>query len=168
MEPMSTQKPQGAEFPPRVKVRLSSTGCAMGAESERDYRYGAIDVMSYENYISMKEHENLLNEVYAKCPNEEWECTKVQRKLEAKITSLEAMLEEKQKRIEVLEAALKDAEKIIAGSVGSTTRLCEELWASSKSQEWIKNKMLSMPLLIEIKEYYAKRREALAASAKGE
>lgn len=70
----------------------------------------------------------------------------------------------KDDEIKRLKEQLRDAEKIVAGSVGSLTRLCEELWAQTKSQEWIKNKMLTMPLFMEIKEYYAKRK-ALSGDA---
>lgn len=49
------------------------------------------EVTSLKAEVERLKRENV--EIWAKCPNEEWECTKIQRKLEAEITRLRAALE---------------------------------------------------------------------------
>lgn len=60
---------------------------------------------------------------------------------------------------EALADARKEAEdfrKCCAGFVGSTVRMAEQIWKNEKSQEWIKEKLLSHPSLVEFKELLEK------------
>lgn len=104
---MSTQKPQGAEWPPHLNVEFLD-GDPISFPLDQEFQEpNYIEKYKLTEYLSLTEHEHLLNEVYAKCPNEEWECTKVQRKLEAQITSLEALIEEMAERNAALVKSLE-------------------------------------------------------------
>ena len=97
--PKNEEKPQGAEWPPHLNVEFLD-GDPISFPLDQEFQEpNYIEKYKLTEYLSLTEHEHLLNEVYAKCPNEEWECTKVQRKLEAQITSLEAMLAAKDAEI---------------------------------------------------------------------
>lgn len=45
--------------PPRVKVRLGPSGCAVGAESEKDFGYEKANPLLFKEYLSKIEHQSL-------------------------------------------------------------------------------------------------------------
>ena len=57
-------------------------------------------------------------------------------------------------RIAELENIVSEARKVIAGCVGSITRMAEQIYAQHYSQNWIKNKLLSHPSFIDVKKFF--------------
>jgi len=73
----------GKAFPPRVFGWVQNNGIPYGI-SQHNVVIGAP-----QEWISIQEHEYLMST----CPNEEWECKKIERRLEREIAKLRAALE---------------------------------------------------------------------------
>lgn len=90
------------ELPPRIWAiqKPEAEFCKVIASfSDWNSHYG-----TPREYISLDEHESLLKEMVeelSKCPNESWECVKIQRRLESQLSA-------EQEKVRVLREAIAE------------------------------------------------------------